>query len=75
MLIAKGADVNHKDSEGTPPLQNAVLNGDVPMVALLIKSGSNVKAKDQYGLSALVYALKGKSPEIVKMIKDAGGSY
>jgi len=26
-------------------------------------------------LSALVYALKGKSPEIVKMIKDAGGSY
>jgi ankyrin repeat protein len=45
------------------------------MVDLLIKSGANVKARDQYGLSALVYALKGKNPDIVKMIKDAGGSY
>jgi hypothetical protein len=34
-----------------------------------------VKAKDQYGLTALVYALKGQRSEIVQLIKDAGGSY
>jgi ankyrin repeat protein len=41
----------------------------------LIKNGADVKTKDQYGLTALVYALKGKSSEIVKMIRDAGGNY
>ena len=75
VLISKGADVNHKDDQGTPPLQNAVLNGDAAMVDLLIKNGADVKTKDQYGLTALVYALKGKSSEIVKMIRDAGGNY
>jgi ankyrin repeat protein len=45
------------------------------MVSLLIKSGAKVKTKDQYGLSALVYALKSQNPDIVKMIKDAGGNY
>jgi uncharacterized protein len=34
-----------------------------------------VKAKDQYGLTALVYALKGQNAEIVELIKNAGGSY
>ena len=33
------------------------------------------QTKDQYGLSALVYALKGQKPDIVKMIKAAGGNY
>ena len=46
-----------------------------PLVKLLLDSGVDVKAKDQYGLTALVYALKNKRPEIVKLIKDAGGSY
>ena len=45
------------------------------MVKLLLASGAKVKAKDQYGLTALVYALKGQHVEIVKLIKDAGGSY
>jgi ankyrin repeat protein len=56
-------------------LQVAVDNGSLSMVQLLLESGADVKAKDQYGLTALVYALKGKNPEIVQMIKDAGGSY
>jgi ankyrin repeat protein len=75
LLLDKGADVNHKDAEGTPPLHNAVWNSDAEMVSLLIKTGAKVKTKDQYGLTALVYAIKQQNKEIEKMIRDAGGNY
>jgi ankyrin repeat protein len=45
------------------------------MVKLLLENNAKVKAKDQYGLTALVYALKGQHTKIIKLIKDAGGSY
>ena len=45
------------------------------MVSLLIKTGAKVKTKDQYGLTALVYAIKQQNKEIEKMIRDAGGNY
>jgi len=40
-----------------------------------LERGAKVKTKDQYGLTALVYAMKKKQPEMVRLIKDAGGSY
>jgi ankyrin repeat protein len=64
-----------KDQEGSPLLLFAVDTGSAPMVSLLLEHGADVKVKDQYGLTALVYAMKKKHPEIVKIIKDAGGSY
>jgi ankyrin repeat protein len=45
------------------------------MVKLLLEHGAKLSAKDQYGLTALVYALKGQHTEIVQLIKAAGGSY
>jgi ankyrin repeat protein len=45
------------------------------MVKLLLENGAKVKTKDQYGLTALVYALKGQKADIVKLLRDAGGSY
>jgi ankyrin repeat protein len=41
----------------------------------LLDNGASVKAKDQYGLTALVYALKAQKADVIKLIKDAGGSY
>jgi ankyrin repeat protein len=74
-LVLAGADVNSLDDEGTPLLHIAVNNGKTDMVQLLLDNNAKVKAKDKYGLTALVYALKGQHTEIVKLIKDAGGSY
>lgn len=74
-LIDAGADYNHKDSEGTPLLHLAVNNDDDKTVELLLSHQVNVKAKDQYGLTALVYALKEKHTAIAKKIKAAGGHY
>jgi ankyrin repeat protein len=45
------------------------------MVKLLLDNKAKVKAKDQYGLTALVYALKGQHTDIIRLIKDAGGTY
>ena len=45
------------------------------MVKLLLDNKADVKARDKYGLTAYVYALKKGEPEIVKLIKDAGGKY
>jgi ankyrin repeat protein len=73
--VTAGANVNNLDSEGTPLLHMAVDNGNADMVKLLLANNAKVKAKDQYGLTALVYALKGQETEIIKLIKDAGGSY
>jgi uncharacterized protein len=50
-------------------------NGQVAMVKLLVDNKANLKARDKYGLTAYVYALKKGKPEIVKIIKDAGGKY
>ena len=74
-MIENGANINHKDDEGTPIIHYAVFNNNAEMVDLFIASGVNLKAKDQYGLTALVYALKEKSPQIVQSIKAAGGKY
>lgn len=75
VLVSAGADVNHIDAQDTPILHFAVDNGNLDMVNFLLENKVNVKAKDKYGLTALVYALKGQHTEIAKAIKDAGGSY
>lgn len=56
-------------------LHIAVNNGNTDMVKLLLDHSVKVKAKDQYGLTALVYALKGQHTEIIRLIREAGGSY
>ena len=72
LLIAKGADVDHQDSQGTPLLNLAVDSNSVDLVNLILANKPDLKAQDKYGLTAYVYALKKGNPEIVKLIKDAG---
>jgi serine/threonine protein kinase/ankyrin repeat protein len=57
LLIEKGADINAKDSEGRSLLHNAVLNNNIQIVKLLIKSKVNIDIKDRHGLTPLYYAL------------------
>ncbi|MEZ0210647.1 MAG: ankyrin repeat domain-containing protein, partial [Methylophilus sp.] len=68
-------DIDHEDSEGTPLLHLAVSNNSPDMAELLIKHGADVKTRDQYGLTAYVYALKSQNPAMVELIKAAGGKY
>ncbi len=56
-MLAAGADVNHRDSEGVTLLMLAANAGDMPMVKLLIKNGADVNACDAHGWSALAKAV------------------
>jgi ankyrin repeat protein len=63
------------DYQGSSLLHVAVSNKSASIVKLLIDNKADVKAKDQFGLTPLVYALKGRDTEIVHLLKEAGGSY
>jgi ankyrin repeat protein len=53
----------------------AIFSGSEKIIELFISSGVNLKTKDQYGLTPLVYALKAKNKIIINMLKSAGGRY
>ena len=74
-MIAAGADIDHEDDEGTHIIHYAIFSGSYESLKLLIDSEVNLKAKDQYGLTALVYALKEKNAQMIQIIKDSGGKY
>ncbi len=46
LLVAKGADINAKDYNGTTPLHEAAWSGHKDVVELLVDNGANVSAKD-----------------------------
>ena len=75
ILLERGADPNHKDDQKTPLIHFAVFNNDYESVKLLIEYNVKLKARDQYGLTPYVYALKEKNKKIVEIIKDNGGTY
>jgi hypothetical protein len=74
-LLIKAQMWTTKTPKVRPLLQLAVDTNAEDMVKLLLENKANVKARDKYGLTAYVYALKKGNPEIVKLIKEAGGKY
>ncbi|MCP3686170.1 MAG: ankyrin repeat domain-containing protein [bacterium] len=84
VLLANGADVNHKyqledNSEyeyscigitqwGRTPLMHAAQHSDLKMVQLLLDSGANIKTKDVNGSVALDYASAHGKKEIERYL-------
>ena len=75
VLIDAGANLNHKDDEGTYIVHYAVFSGSYEALELLIEANVKLKSKDQFGLTPLVYALKQKNSNMIKKLKSAGGKY
>lgn len=69
-LLASGANVNARDSEGWTPLMYAVrYQNNTDLVKLLLEHGANVNTKNNYNVSAVAIAAKySENPEIVSLL-------
>ena len=67
-------DVNHRDPDGSTPLQWAVYDGKVTEVQRLLKAGANVSLANNYGASPMSLAAEVGNAEILKLLLDAGAN-
>lgn len=58
LLIAKGADVNLRQTQGVTPLQSAAHRGNLEIVKSLVEAGAEIEAAMDSGETALDYAKK-----------------
>jgi hypothetical protein len=81
VLLDLGADVNSSNGPAQrSPLHQAVRNGDVAMIRLLLERGANVSATTTHGRTPLDYAVNPPAPlskpenseEIAAILKRAG---
>ena len=63
LLVARGVDVNLKNSSGTTPLHEACRYGHAPTVEWLIRNGADAKANTKEGLTPMSAAASQVWPE------------
>lgn len=74
-LIDAGADVDKGDAENFRPLMCAAVEGRTEIIALLLQSGARVDATDEYGRTALSWAVtKGDFDESAKALIEFGAN-
>jgi ankyrin repeat protein len=72
-LIAHGASVNTRTHRGQTPLMEQSSAGRADVVALLIKSGADLDAKEpEYKTTALMQALNNEKADVVELLRKAG---
>jgi quinoprotein dehydrogenase-associated probable ABC transporter substrate-binding protein len=72
-LLAKGADVNARNTGGVTALMMAAANGHADMVGLLLHAGANVQAQTDRGDTALSIARAKKDEKVIKVLGEASG--
>ena len=71
-LIARKADVNAAQPDGTTALHFAVSRNDLASVELLVRSGASVRAANRYGVTPLQLASTNGHVAIVEHLLTAG---
>ena len=73
-VIAKGADVNQTQPDGTTPLHWATYQVDRELVEALIKKGARADVVNRYGASPLAEAIKVANVPLVELLLEAGAN-
>lgn len=71
-LLARGADVHHKDASGRTALMAATQKNHIPLAQKLIEAGSDVNARDITMLSPYLCAGANGFHEILSLTLAAG---
>jgi ankyrin len=71
-LIAKGADVNAPEADGTTALHWAVHRGDVELVRRLVRAGAKVNVRNDYGATPMSEAAVVADPAMIEVLLTAG---
>ena len=71
-LIAKKADVNATQVDGSTPLHLAVDAGDEAMARLLLGAGARATAATRYGVTPLALAARNGSASLIEALVKAG---
>ncbi|MGD0478308.1 MAG: ankyrin repeat domain-containing protein [Nitrososphaerales archaeon] len=74
-LIARGADIESKDSSGYTPLALAAYFGRTQLLKTLIEMKANVQSQDNQGNSVLMFAAQWGDLEAVKVLLSSGADF
>lgn len=70
-LIASGADVNHRDAEGSPVVFKLIENGQNALLRLFIKKGADLTLTDKNGENVLEHAARlGRQALLKTLLKN-----
>lgn len=73
-ILAQGADVNFKDSDGWTPLIIASNAGHFDLVRLLLDTGARIDLKNNFGATAVIRAASQNRLEVLKYLVNKGGN-
>ena len=68
------ADVNHRNADGSTPLQWAVYKGDVAEVRRLLDNGADTNLANEYGASPMSLAAEVANTEILNLLLASGAN-
>lgn len=71
-LLNSGKSPNDVDDNGRPALDIAVVNGNLQIVAILIKAKAQLGGRDRLGRTPLHLAAEHHAVEMVKLLLDVG---
>jgi ankyrin repeat protein len=67
-------DVNHRNPDGSTPLQWAVYNGDLTEARRLLRAGANVSLANYYGATPMSLAAEVGNTDMLKVLLEAGAN-